>query len=137
MRRWDRTSPEWLAFGTSTEDTDGTPGYAVYFSTDVSHIDLEPQYEEVMSMGSAAPISTHISSVDFKGSLRSFEVAFSEVSTAAAAATVGLSELLGKMSESIEKLRPQLEMLYYACVDNIETPEQAEAFEALADFLGV
>lgn len=132
MKRWTRVSPEWLAFGAA--DPEGRP--LVYFSDDVPYIDLDPHTDEVMSIGSSTPIHT-MESIDLRGVVSSFEVAVSDVSTAEAATTVGLTELLGDVDSTIDKMRPQLKVLYYACVDHIETSEQAEAFEALAEFLGV
>lgn len=134
MTTWARTTPVWMAFGVVSKKEDGTPGYTVYLSDEVDHIDLEPEYVDVMSSGSAAAVSRSVAGIDFRGRMRGVEMAFSELSTAAAAASVGLNELLGAIDSG---LRPQLELLYYACVDHIETPEEVEAFEVLAEYLGV
>lgn len=125
-------SIEWLAWGVTVEGR-----HAVYLSDDVASLSLEEDVdtEEIMSMGGGV-VSTHshLRGIDMTARVRGMEMAFSELSTAAAAATVGLTELLGALDNA---LRPQLELLYYACVDHIETPEEVEAFEVLAEYLGV
>lgn len=130
------TSVEWIAWGVT--NTEGK--HAVYLSDDVSEVRLTEDVEDYeVTTGAGRVVRSHsrLRGIDMEARLRGFTTAFSDLSMATAASNVGLTALLEAMTDSVEAMRPQLETLYYACVDHIETPEQAEAFEALTDWLGV